>query len=176
MVSNLTKAQIQFSYVGFGEENNVIKHLDKAAANKDNVESGYKFNSYKKNDTLVLTVSGPEKNIRKLTFNSKKKKCDFDQIILPSCDQCSRRQVEVIVNDKKMKWKEISKNQYLSSIVWKTLLTISYDKNNLCTVMTFKELNLDRNAYLKLYGDYGDYATAKNISIPKKTNEELSLK
>ncbi len=169
-ISNFTNAQVEFSFVGFGEEINALKHLEKVASDIDNIASGYTFNSYKVNDTLILTVSGPEKIIRKLTFNSKMKKCDFDQIIVPNCDQCSKKQFDVIVNDKKMRWKEISKNQYLSSIEKKTLLTVTYGKDNTCTIMTFTELNIGKDAYLSLYKDNGDFVTAKNEVTFKMDN------
>lgn len=116
-------------------------------------------------------MSGPENNSRILTFNGKHKTCDFDQIVMPKCNHCTTSQVEVFLNDKKMKWKEIAKNAYLSSIIYHTLLTINYDSKNTCTTMTFKNVKLDRNAYLDLYGTYGEYASTKSMkSAVKKYN------
>jgi hypothetical protein len=163
-VCNLTKAQVLFSFAGSGQESKVKKHLEKVSSDYDNIAAGYKFNSCKIQDTLVLSVNGPVQIIRKMTFNGQKKKCDFDQVILPNCDQCSKKQIDVILNDKKMRWKEISKNQYLSGIDKKTLLTISYDKNNACSIMTFTALNIDKLAYLNLYKDLGEYVTAENTA------------
>ncbi|MBK9328007.1 MAG: hypothetical protein IPM95_01575 [Sphingobacteriales bacterium] len=160
-LSNYMKAQVLFSFVGTGAEQDAMKHHLNVASDEENIASGFQFNSYKINDTLVLSVTGPKTIIRKLTFNNKMKKCDFDQVILPNCDPCSKKQLEVILNDKKMQWKEISKNQYLSSIERKTILTVTHDVNNVCTVMTFKELNINKDAYLGLYKDYDEYTTAE---------------
>lgn len=161
-VCNFTKAQVLFSFAGSAQATQVKKHLKKVSSDYDNIASGYTFNSSMVQDTMVLSVTGPVQIIRKMTFNGQKKKCDFDQVILPNCDQCSKKQIDVILNDKKMRWKEISKNQYLSGIEKKTLLTISYDKNNTCSVMTFTAVNIDKLAYLDLYKDLGDYVTAEN--------------
>ncbi len=164
ILSSLAHSQTNSSFVGWATESRVLSNLDRAAAYKENVESGYSFNSTKSGDTLILSVSGPEKNLRRLAFDKKKKKCNFDELILPACNQCTRQQVEVIINNKKMRWKEIARNTYLSCIVYHTLLTINYNVNNKCTVMTFKDLKVHRNEYLDLYGNYGDYATTKSMT------------
>ncbi len=174
-LSNFMKAQVMFSFVGLGAEQDAMKHLNTVASDEENIVSGFKFSSLKINDTLILTVTGPETIIRKLTFKSQKNKCDFDQIILPDCDPCSQKQLDVILKDKKMQWKEISKNQYLSGIAHKTILTVTYDENNVCSVLTFKELNMDKDAYLSLYKDYGDYATAE-YELPFKSHDTHSPK
>lgn len=49
--SNFGYGQIKFSFVGSGTEEKVLRHLDKASQDKDNLSSGYKFSSSKYKDT-----------------------------------------------------------------------------------------------------------------------------
>ncbi len=160
-LSNFMKAQVLFSFVGTGAEQDAMKHLDKVSSDEENIAAGYQFHSMKAGDTLILSVTGPETIIRKLTFNGKKNKCNFDQISLPNCDVCSEKQLAVILNDKKMQWKEISQNVYLSGLEHKTILTVTYNEQNVCTVLTFEESKMDKNEYLSTYHkNYSDYTTA----------------
>lgn len=157
-------AQAQFTYIGFGVEKQVLADWKKSSKDFDNVRNGYLFNHQKIGDTLILSIKGKETIIRKLVFNAKNNKCSFDQLILPNCNQCTQQQLETILNDEEMKWKEIAENHYLSTFQWRTLLTLSYDEENFCTIMTFEKLEIDKTEYVSLYKSFKGFANYKGIS------------
>ncbi len=168
-LSNFMKAQVLFSFVGVGTEHDAMKHMETVSSDEENIAAGYQFYSDKLGDTLLLSVTGHESIIRKLTFNGKKNKCDFDQVNIPNCGACSEKQLNVILNDRKMQWREVSKDEYWSDVEHKTILMVTYDENNICTVLTFKESTMEKDEYLGIYQKHNsDYTTADYAFRAKK--------
>jgi tetratricopeptide (TPR) repeat protein len=147
----LAKAQMMSSYAGFGDEKYVLKEYKKDSASKNNMVNGYSMNRKKTGDTLIININGPSKQVRKLTFKTDAKYCDFDQLLMYSCDSCTRRQIEAVLEDKQMRWHKVAENKYLSKWFWKTELTITKNIADFCTAITFRCPDLDKNEYKRMY-------------------------
>lgn len=159
LLCKLLCGQIPTPVIGFGTEKDVIKWYKKDSLDKGNISNGYVMQRKKIGDTLLITIDGPSKQVRKMTFKSDPNSCDFDQITMLSCDTCTKLQIKTILEDGQMAWHKVAENVYLSKWFWKTELTIIRNVESAYTVLTFKCPGLDKAEYKRMYetGEYKAY-------------------
>ena len=151
LVSVSAPAQTLYTYVGGWFEKSVLKDMNKYASDKDNVRNGYDVSTAHENDTLVITITGPEKVVRKLTFKDEDGYCDYDRIEMYSCDSCTSMQVQQMLADKSYKWHKVAENTYWSGYSWNTEMKLEYNVNGICTAMSFRTVNKEKAEYNKIY-------------------------
>ena len=145
------KAQVSYSFIGWGSEKNVMKEYKKNSLSKEFIAKGYSTAYTKIGDTLLITMNDPKKNIRKLVFTRDGGVCKFDQSCYSFCDSSYQELLDITLEDKQMGWKQISKNKYMSKWFWRRELTITNNAENFCGVMTFKLSDLPKEEYTTLY-------------------------
>jgi hypothetical protein len=130
-------------------EKEVLKSFQQKGNLRQNIENNYKLSESKNGDTLILKINGKEIIVISLTFNLTDGYCDFQRIDF-SCDSCTIDHLNEILTSRKIGWKKISTDIYLSKWKLQTKMEI-LRTSNICSTIIYRYFNKVKSEYKREY-------------------------
>ncbi len=130
-------------------EKEVLKSFQQKGELRRNIENNYKLSESKNGDTLILKITGKENIVISLTFHLADRYCDYQRIDF-SCDSCTIDHLNEILNSKKIGWKKVSSDTYLSKWKLQTKMEI-LRTGNICSTIIFRYFDKTKSEYKKEY-------------------------
>ena len=138
-----------FPKIKFYKENEIKKMVYQLGQKKSNVKNQYKISDWKKEDTLIIKIEGPETILFKYTFHIEDIYCDY-QTVEYSCDECSEKHIAEILSAKFCGWKKTNQNKFMSNYSTQTEMEIQ-SKDSSCKMIIYKYIDLPKKEYKRIY-------------------------